>query len=108
MVAVGERRGPRDPLNVSTGRDDRWRDHASCRFTDPVLFFPVGSTGGAADHIRAAQAVCVDCRVRSACLQFAVETNQEAGVWGGTSEEERRTLRRAWLAERPVQIRVTA
>ena len=25
-------------------------------------------------------------------------TNQDSGVWGGTSEEERRKLRRAWVA----------
>ncbi|MDQ1399034.1 MAG: hypothetical protein QOK20_966, partial [Acidimicrobiaceae bacterium] len=32
--------------------------------------------------------------------RFAIETNQEAGVWGGTSEEERDRIRRAWLARR--------
>jgi WhiB family redox-sensing transcriptional regulator len=30
------------------------------------------------------------------CLDFAITTNQEYGVWGGTSEEERRVLRRQW------------
>ena len=33
------------------------------------------------------------------CLEFALATNQEAGVWGGTTEDERRALRKAWLAE---------
>ena len=28
------------------------------------------------------------------CLEFALATNQEAGVWGGTTEEERRKLRK--------------
>jgi WhiB family redox-sensing transcriptional regulator len=32
------------------------------------------------------------------CLEFALATNQEAGIWGATSEEERRKLRKAWLA----------
>ncbi len=31
---------------------------------------------------------------------YALETNQEAGIWGGTSEDERRKMRRAWLARR--------
>jgi WhiB family redox-sensing transcriptional regulator len=44
--------------------------------------------------------VCDSCPVRAQCLQFALETNQEAGIWGGTSEEERRRLRRVWLARR--------
>ena len=44
--------------------------------------------------------MCRSCPVVEECLAYALETNQEAGVWGGTSEEERRRLRRAWLAAR--------
>jgi WhiB family redox-sensing transcriptional regulator len=40
------------------------------------------------------------CEARDDCLEFALATNQEAGVWGATSEEERRKLRKAWLARR--------
>ena len=79
---------------------DDWRDRASCRDTDPDLFFPVGTTGSALDQIAAAKAVCTACAAQDQCLEFALATNQEAGVWGGTSEEERRTLRKAWLARR--------
>ena len=80
--------------------DSAWRDRAGCRDSDPDLFFPVGSTGAAVEEIRAAKAVCGKCAVREQCLAFALETNQEAGIWGGTSEEERRTLRRSALASR--------
>ena len=38
------------------------------------------------------------CPVKEPCLEFALSTNQDSGVWGGTSEEERRKLRRAWVA----------
>ena len=34
--------------------------------------------------------------MRLVCLQFALTTNQEDGVWGGYSEDERRELRRRW------------
>ncbi|CAN5125472.1 N/A [soil metagenome] len=78
-------------------RDD-WRDSAACRDTSPDLFFPVGTTGPAIDQIEAAKKVCDECSVRSPCLEFALVTNQDSGVWGGTSEEERRKLRRAWVA----------
>ena len=78
----------------------RWREQASCRLIDQDLFFPVGSSGDAIEQIEAAKKVCESCPVRSPCLQFALETNQEAGIWGATSEEERRRLRRAWLAGR--------
>jgi WhiB family transcriptional regulator, redox-sensing transcriptional regulator len=74
-----------------------WRDTAACRDTDPDLFFPVGTTGAAVDQIDAAKGVCNECPVQAMCLQFALLTNQDSGVWGGTSEDERRKLRRAWL-----------
>jgi WhiB family redox-sensing transcriptional regulator len=77
-----------------------WRDEAACRQTDPDLFFPVGTTGPAVDQIEAAKAVCQSCESQPACLEFALATNQESGVWGGTSEEERRKLRKSWLAGR--------
>jgi WhiB family redox-sensing transcriptional regulator len=74
-----------------------WRDRSSCRDTDPDLFFPIGTTGPAIEQIESAKRVCRNCDVQAACLEFALATNQEAGVWGGTSEEERRKLRKAWL-----------
>jgi WhiB family redox-sensing transcriptional regulator len=75
-----------------------WRDSAACQDTDPDLFFPVGTTGPAIDQIEAAKSVCRQCAVQAECLEFALATNQDSGVWGGTSEEERRKLRKAWLA----------
>ncbi len=77
-----------------------WRQVAACRNTEPDLFFPVGSTGPAVEHIEAAREVCMTCAAKDPCLEFALVTNQESGIWGGTSEEERRRLRKTWLAER--------
>ena len=77
---------------------EAWRERAACRDTDPDLFFPIGTTGPAIEQIEAATAVCRQCEAQAMCLEFALATNQEAGVWGGTSEEERRKLRKAWLA----------
>jgi WhiB family redox-sensing transcriptional regulator len=84
-----------EPLSIE---HDDWRDHAACRDTNPDLFFPVGTTGPAIEQIDQAKAVCRECPVQGACLEFALVTNQDSGVWGGTSEEERRKLRRAWVA----------
>src|SRR3954452_12591695 len=78
--------------------NDAWRAGAACRDTDPDLFFPVGTTGPAIEQIEAAKAVCRECEAQTACLEFALATNQDTGVWGGTSEEERRKLRKQWLA----------
>lgn len=79
---------------ASTTDDDAWRDHARCRDTDPDLFFPVGTTGQALVSIDYAKQVCGECVVNGECLDFALETNQDSGIWGGLSEEERRVIRR--------------
>ena len=83
--------------SISIDREE-WRDLASCRDTDPDLFFPVGTTGPAIEQIESAKAVCRECLVQSECLEFALATNQDSGVWGGTSEEERRQLRKQYVA----------
>ena len=78
--------------------DYSWRSASICRDTDPDLFFPVGTTGHALTQIARAKEVCGECPVSDQCLEFALETNQDSGIWGGTSEEERRVMRRAQLA----------
>ena len=74
--------------------DYEWRDGAICRDTDPELFFPVGTTGLAVVAIDHAKRVCSQCTVTQECLDFALDTNQDSGIWGGLSEEERRQIRR--------------
>jgi WhiB family transcriptional regulator, redox-sensing transcriptional regulator len=71
-----------------------WRHVAACRDEDPELFFPVGNTGPALLQIEEAKAVCRGCPVLEKCLSWALETGQDAGVWGGLSEDERRALKR--------------
>lgn len=73
---------------------DRWRDHAACRGQDPDLFFPIGSTGPALVQIEQAKAVCRRCPVQEQCLEWALNTDQTIGVWAGTTETERRALKR--------------
>ena len=70
--------------------DYEWRDDAICRDTDPELFFPVGTTGHALYQIDRAKEVCTECTVSKQCLDFALDTNQDSGIWGGLTEEERR------------------
>lgn len=74
--------------------DYDWREGALCRDTDPELFFPVGTTGKALVAIDKAKEICDECPVRVPCLDFALETNQDSGIWGGMSEEDRRAIRR--------------
>jgi len=80
--------------------DHDWRIRAACKDSDPALFFPVGTTGLAIDQIESAKEVCTTCPCRQDCLDFALDTNQDAGVWGGLGEEERRVIRRQRAAVR--------
>ncbi len=80
--------------------DLSWRNVAACRDTSPELFFPIGTTGQAVDQIEAAKLVCMGCPAQESCLEYALSSNQDSGVWGATSEEDRRVLRRAYLSRR--------
>jgi WhiB family redox-sensing transcriptional regulator len=71
-----------------------WRYRAACREEDPELFFPVGNSGPAILQVAEAKIVCRRCPVMSRCLNWALESGQDAGVWGGMSEDERRALKR--------------
>ncbi len=71
-----------------------WRDYAACLGEDPELFFPIGETGPAKLQIAEAKQVCLSCDAREHCLQWALESGQEHGVWGGLDEKELRSVKR--------------
>jgi len=77
-----------------------WRNRAACLDEDPELFFPVGNTGPALLRIEEAKAVCRRCEVVETCLEWAMESGQDFGVWGGMSEDERRALKRRYARAR--------
>lgn len=68
-----------------------WMRSAACKGST-ALFFPSAQTVGQVDLIREAKALCAACSVRAECLAFALEHPQK-GIWGGTTERERRTRR---------------
>lgn len=70
-----------------------WRDHAACRDVNPDLFFPFGTSGASLLQIDAAKQICRTCPVCGPCLRWALDSG-DAGIWGGTTEDERRNLRR--------------
>lgn len=75
-----------------------WKDGAACAGYPNSLFFP--SQDVTPGQIEKAKAICSVCPVNEACIEYALETNQRAGIWGGTTEDERRSLRRKWLGTR--------
>ncbi len=67
-----------------------WIEQANCRCVDPELFFP--ARGGSTKE---AKAVCKGCVVRDKCLNHSLVQGERFGIWGGTTEQERRRLRRS-------------
>lgn len=66
-----------------------WVTDALCAQTDPELFHP--DKGGST---REAKRICRRCLVRADCLDYALTHQERFGIWGGTSERERRKLLR--------------
>jgi WhiB family redox-sensing transcriptional regulator len=85
----------------STAASTDWRQRAICAAVeDPDLFFPISSGGPGLLQENAARAVCARCPVAESCLQWALDTRQDHGVWGGTNPDERRALLRRAYRER--------
>lgn len=78
-------------------RKTDWRHRAACREEDPELFFPIGTTGPALRQAAEVKAVCGRCTVALNCLSWALATGQDAGIWGGLAEDERRVLWRGTI-----------
>ena len=70
-----------------------WRDDAACRDADPDLFFPIGTTGPALRQIDEAKRICRACPAQTPCLAWALDQGVTDGVWGGSTEDERRAIR---------------
>jgi WhiB family redox-sensing transcriptional regulator len=71
-----------------------WQWRAECRMADPALFYPPEFERPSVKTRRVAEAmaVCARCDVRADCLTYAV-VNREQGIWGGTTDEQRRIMR---------------
>ncbi|MCX4767950.1 WhiB family transcriptional regulator [Streptomyces sp. NBC_01275] len=80
-----------------------WRHLAECR-NEPDLFFPADETPESSQASQAVR-ICRRCPVAAACLNWALKINQQSGIWGGHTTEERNAMKRKiyrarWLANR--------
>lgn len=69
-----------------------WMAQAACRNVKPDLFFPERGV-----DCGDAKRVCFGCPVRAECLQYALDNGMRYGIWGGTSERDRRRMRMTHL-----------
>jgi len=80
------------PIFVSEGK-------AACADVDPEIFFPVESEDKNGkpiviyENAKSAKEVCSTCELKSRCLEYAI-TSYDVGIWGGTTEQQRISLRR--------------
>lgn len=80
---------------------EEWRELAECRDEDPELWYP---SKGEFERRQIAIGICKRCPVRTECLQAALSTprDQDHGIWGGLSTNQRQWLRRSTAAQRDV------
>lgn len=64
-----------------------WMAEGNCRNYPPATFFPSDGVG-----VDRARRICETCSVAAVCLEYALENRIDHGVWGGTSERERRRI----------------
>jgi len=69
-----------------------WHHWAACKGETEAFFSYDEET------VAHARAICEGCPVRQECLQTALADRNLFGVWGGTTEAERRRLRRRRVA----------
>ena len=72
-----------------------WRAASACLTADPDLFFPIAAGTALNKQVSRALLICDGCPVRRQCLDFAMQTGEKDGIWGGTTPEERTRARRA-------------
>jgi WhiB family redox-sensing transcriptional regulator len=69
--------------------DTSWMADGLCRDIHPSVFFPSDGVG-----VDVARRICMDCPVKAPCLEYALRSRIDHGVWGGASERERRRILR--------------
>ena len=74
-------------LPKPVGPPDSWQEGAACYGLDPEVFFPTTE-----EEAGLALSYCGVCVVRDMCLSWAVQNGERYGVWGGTTEQQRRRL----------------
>lgn len=77
-------------ITTSNAPELAWQERALCAQTGPAFFFPDPGSS-----TRDAKRLCGICEERVACLEYALDHDERFGVWGGLSENERTSPRRA-------------
>ena len=67
-------------------------EKAACITADPDLFYPEGTKEQRGVATYKAKHICSGCAIAAQCLAEAL-ANDEEGIWGGTTEVERKAMK---------------
>lgn len=90
------------PIFVSEGK-------AACVDADPEMFFPIesedhnGKPVASYTDAKTAKEICNSCDLKARCLDYAL-SSYDIGIWGGTTDQQRISLRRG-LTMRPLNTK---
>ncbi len=76
-----------------------WMSAGNCNNHPPEVFFPNDGVG-----VEVAKKICATCPVADQCREYALENRIDHGVWGGTSERQRRRILKARRAEKAALV----
>lgn len=77
--------------------ETEWMTIGKCREEPPTTFFPSDGVG-----VEVARRICATCDAKLPCLEYALRNRIDHGVWGGTSERERRRIARQRRLDRAI------
>lgn len=77
---------------------------AACKTADPEIFFVDAKEK---DLVAEAKSYCGICPIVMQCLTYAL-SNEEFGIWGGTTASERDRVRNNPRARKELIIKVTS
>jgi WhiB family transcriptional regulator, redox-sensing transcriptional regulator len=72
---------------IDRSEPNEWMATGNCRLHPPTAFFPHDGAG-----VDRARKICNGCPVLDQCLEYALVNRIDHGVWGGTSERERKRI----------------
>lgn len=75
-------------------KTETWRELALCKDRNTNDFYPEMGVKGAAKQVREMKVFCRQCSVILECLDYAIDNDEQYGIWGGMTPKERTRIRR--------------
>jgi WhiB family redox-sensing transcriptional regulator len=86
-----------------------WLDYANCKGVDQSVFFLEGHAPPQESRQRVieAKSYCNACSVKQECLQYAMDSKEKHGIYGGATPVERLSMRNSAKKKRSEELSAT-